>query len=123
MNKEKQDELEELKKQYEILEEEQNFVRKARQQMEVFMDEWRYYCREEQDVLGEIAHISVGTPSDQKANLALVNQESQNNHSNRLFETFYEDLSDYQKKIARQQLNLEEEIITRKWEVSKDAEN
>lgn len=123
MEKENQKNLEELRRQYEIVEEEQNFVEKAKKQMEEFIEEWHYYCREEQDVLGEIAQISEGTPSKQKATLALVNQEAENNRTSNLFDSFYEELAEYQKKVTTKKQEIEEQISSQKREVSKDDSN
>lgn len=123
MNKDQWKDLEELKRQYDFLEEEQDFVKKARQKMEAFLDDWHDNCREELNLLDEVVYISQGTPSNQKATLALVNQEAQNNRTNWVFENFYEKLAEYQKRLATQMRTTEAEIDTRKREVEAYAKN
>lgn len=123
MKKENRKPIEKLQVGAEEFVNKQDFLEKACKRMEQFIVEWHYYCDEEQAILEEVVRISQGTPSNQKATLALVNQLAENNRLSYLFETFYQELSEHQKNIAEKEQKLKETISKQSQEALKNVEN
>lgn len=121
----KEELLQDIHKQKDCVEEERFFVKKQKQELEAFIEEWHYHSQEEHALLEEVAYLSEGTHSHRHATISLMDQEEETHKSQRLFDNFYEEVEDYEKRLKQKEYALEEEVqdITLRKEVSDDAED